>query len=80
MEGKIQKWGNSLAVRIPRAFASQAGLAAGSPVDISLDAGRVVISPTRRHDLVLAEMLRRITADNLHPEADFGPAVGKETW
>jgi len=80
VEGKVQRWGNSLAVRIPKAFASQARLSVDGAVDISLDGNKLIIKAAPRRSPVLADLLARITPENIHEEIDFGPAVGKETW
>jgi antitoxin MazE len=76
MKSRVQKWGNSLAVRIPKSFAVEAGLHANAAVDLSL----VVVQPVAPHPPSLEEQLRGITDDNLPGEWDTGPAVGKEVW
>ena len=73
---RVQKWGNSLALRIPKAFAQQLGLRHNSAVRIRLESGRLVIEPVPRFDL--AELLAAITPDNQHGEAGTGAAVGNE--
>jgi antitoxin MazE len=78
MDTKIQKWGNSLAVRIPKAYAEQMGLFSNSPVRISLEGERLVIESVRR--ATLAELLDEVTPDNLHDEIDWGGPVGNEVW
>ena len=79
MVTSIQRWGNSLAVRIPKAFAAQAKLSEDSDVEISLDGDTIVISPARR-EWQLDELVKRITPANRHREADWGSKSGKETW
>jgi antitoxin MazE len=80
MKTRVQKWGNSLAVRIPKSFAAEAGLRANAAVDLSLLEGALVIQPIVRPPLTLAELLRGITKGNLPTEWDTGPAAGKEVW
>ena len=80
MRARVRKWGNSLAVRIPRSFAEQAGLRENGPIDVSLADGKVLIESVTAPDLTLDELLARITDANLHTEADLGPAVGNEEW
>jgi antitoxin MazE len=79
MKTRVQKWGNSLAVRIPKSFAAEAGLHANATVELSLVDGALVahLAP---QPLSLEELLRGITDDNLPGEWDTGPAVGKEVW
>ncbi len=79
MKTRIQKWGNSLAVRIPKTFAAEAGLHANAPVELSLVEGALVVQPITA-PLSLEELLRGVTEENLPGEWDTGPAVGKEVW
>ncbi len=74
---KLQKWGNSLAIRIPKSFASEIGLQKEAPVDISFNEGKLIISPISD---TLDDLVGRITKNNLHKEVDTGPAVGDELW
>ena len=80
MQTRVQKWGNSLAVRIPKSFAAEAGLHADAAVNLSLVKGKLVVQPIRPQPLTLAELLRGVTKDNLPGEWLTGPAVGKEVW
>jgi antitoxin MazE len=80
MKTRVQKWGNSLALRIPKSFAAEAGLREDAPVDLSLVNGKLVIRPLAPEPLTLDELLRGVTDDNLHGEWDTGPAVGREVW
>lgn len=77
---KVQKWGNSLALRIPTAFAIDAQLEDDSLVEISLVKGKIIITPVPAPTWTLEELLAGITEDNLHHEVDTGGAVGKEVW
>ena len=80
MQTKIQKWGNSLGLRIPRSFAAEAGVGAGSEVELSIRNGDLVVKPARRKTYVLKDLLQRITSRNLHAEVDTGDPVGREVW
>ncbi len=77
---KIQKWGNSLALRIPKAFAAEAQLQNDSLVEISIVEGKIIIAPATTPSWTLDELLAGITKDNLHPETETGTAVGNEAW
>ena len=79
METTIKKWGNSLALRIPRALAQEAGLHYELSVELSLVDGKLVITPIEHSKPDLETMLAQITEDNLHSEVDF-PPVGREVW
>lgn len=74
---RISKWGNSLGIRIPRAFSLDTGLEAGSEVEIAVEGGRIVLTPVAR-DYGLAELAERITPENRHGETDWGDPVGHE--
>ncbi len=80
MQTKILKWGNSLGLRIPKAFAEQAGVKAGSDVDLSVKDGELVVRPRRRQRYELKRLLRAITATNIHKEIETGEPVGREAW
>ena len=80
MRTRVQKWGNSLALRIPKPMAEEARLGQDSAVDVSLVDGRIVILPVPDPRKTLEDMLAGVTAQNMHSEVDFGPAVGKEVW
>lgn len=80
MKTRVQKWGNSLAVRIPKPFATEIGLQQDSPVELSLRDGQLVILPMVEPSLTLEQLLAQVTEDNLHAEIKSGPAVGNEVW
>lgn len=80
MKVQVQKWGNSLALRIPRSFAIESNIAQGSTVEVSLENGRIIVFPIAEPEFSLDEMLSEITAENLHGEVDTGGSVGKEAW
>ncbi len=77
---KVQKWGNSLALRIPKSFASEVGLQTESSVDVSLDVGRLVISPVSKPKPTLKQLLAKVTKENLHHEVETGAPAGNEAW
>lgn len=76
---RIQRWGNSLALRIPKPFAEQTKLRENSPVDVLLRNGRIVVVPAEPA-ITLSELLSDVTDENLHHPIDTGEAVGKEVW
>ncbi len=83
MEQTIQKWGNSLAVRIPKSLARELGLQQGSEVELSSEEGALVLKPRLkrvRRKYNLEEMLAGITDENTQPFIDLGSPVGKEVW
>lgn len=80
MQTKVQKWGNSLGLRIPKSFAEQAGVEAGSDVDLSVEDGELIVRPRRQPRYELKDLLRSVTAKNLHKEVETGDPVGREAW
>lgn len=79
MRAKAQKWGNSLAVRIPKAIADEAGVAERDDIDIDV-IGDVIQIRRCRPEPTLAELLSGVTSTNLHDEVDFGAPQGREAW
>jgi antitoxin MazE len=80
MKVHIQKWGNSLALRIPRPFAEDADVKEGTVVDLSVSEGRLVAAPLRKKRVTLKQLLAKVNRGNLHGEVDSGPSVGRESW
>jgi antitoxin MazE len=77
---KVQKWGNSLALRIPKAFALDAQLENDSFVEISIVEGQIIITPVAAPSWTLEELLAGINKNNLHNEVDTGFTMGNEVW
>ncbi len=80
MQTRIQKWGNSLAIRIPKPFALEIGLEPNSFVEVSVSAGKLLLEPGVESEDTLEQLLAQINEANLHPEVAAGPAVGHEVW
>jgi len=79
MRTRVQKWGNSLAVRIPKPFAEGAGLKLATEVEVSLEKGALRFSAVRPR-WELRALVSKVTTRNRHAEADFGKPVGRESW
>jgi len=77
MQTVVQKWGNSLGIRIPAIYAREFDLKNGSSVDIIEDQGKLIILPKRK---TLEDLLSFVTSDNIHSSVDTGVSVGKEEW
>lgn len=80
MQTKIQKWGNSLGLRIPKSFAAEVKVEAGSTVDLSVIDGELVVKPIRRRKYELRDLLKAINSRNIHREVETGDPVGREAW
>lgn len=80
MTTKVQKWGNSLAIRLPKELAGRLKLTVGTAVDILGGSTKIEIKPIKIGRPTLRELLDKITPENIHPETDWGRPVGKEVW
>ena len=80
MNTKVQKWGKSLGVRIPKALAQDLRLEEGARVDLVAENGRLSVTPVQKKAYSLKDLLGGVTRDNLHGEIDAGSAVGREVW
>jgi antitoxin MazE len=84
MKIRFAKWGNSLAVRIPAAFAKEIGASEGKRAEITVENGALVIRPATRRNkrrrYTLEDLVRGMTKENVHPETEWGPPRGKEVW
>jgi antitoxin MazE len=84
MKIRLAKWGNSLAVRIPAAFAKEIGASEGKRAEITVENGALVIRPAtrgkQRRRYTLEDLMRGMTKENVHPETEWGPPRGKEVW
>lgn len=76
----VQKWGNSLALRIPRSLATESHIEQGSMVDVSLMDGKLLVVPVAKSTYTLEALLAGVTPENLHREVDTGAALGAEAW
>ena len=80
MLARIQKWGNSLGLRIPKRLAVDAKVAEGTSVELNLENGRLVVVPQRKAKCTIKDLVAGITPKNLHGETDTGSPVGREVW
>lgn len=80
MRVTVRKWGNSLAVRLPRTLASDCGLSDGSLAELRLAGGKVILAPMARPQHNLEKLLAGVTKGNLHGEVDAGGPAGREAW
>ena len=76
MKTLVSKWGNSLAVRIPKPFAIETGMDDGSEVEIIVRSGKLILSP----QFSLSDMLSLVNDKNIHPETNEGESIGSEQW
>jgi antitoxin MazE len=77
---QLAKWGNSLAVRIPKSVVGAARLREGDEVTLAVGKGGAIVMRPARRKYQLDELVSKITARNRHDETDWGPQAGKEAW
>lgn len=81
MHVRVQKWGNSLAMRIPKPFAHDAEVKEGTVLNLSVSEGKLVATPVqKKKKFTLKQLLAEVNKNNLHSEVDVGPSVGREVW
>jgi len=80
MKTQIAKWGNSLALRIPKPVAEAAKLHNGDTLDLDVEGPGAVRMRKPKHKPTLEELVARISDQNRHGETDWGEPVGAEVW
>jgi antitoxin MazE len=81
MRRRVQRWGNSLAVRIPAAIAEACAVSEGSEVSVRQEGSEIVLTPEpERKRYLLGELVRGITKRNCQDAVDWRGPVGKESW
>ena len=76
MTTRIQKWGNSLGVRIPKEIAREINIREGSVISFSVESGRLIMSHPKKHKYTLTELLKNFDKKNQHELIDWGPDIG----
>jgi antitoxin MazE len=79
MKTTVQKWGNSLAIRIPRNISRDTKVTEGSSVDVTVDNGNIILSPSA-NQYSLKELLKKVKEENIHSEISTGDRMGGEIW
>jgi len=80
MKVKIQKWGNSLAVRIPKTLAEQTNIETNTTADMSVEGEVLIIRPVQNQQYSLQQLVAEISNKNIHHEVETGITTGKEFW
>ncbi|HET8679022.1 MAG TPA: AbrB/MazE/SpoVT family DNA-binding domain-containing protein [bacterium] len=80
MRVAVRKWGNSLALRIPKALATGSRIKQGSVVEVSVIRGKLVVTPVAGREFALGQLLKRVNARNRHGEIVMGLPAGREAW
>jgi antitoxin MazE len=79
MEVKVQKWGNSLAIRIPKIYATEINVNLGALLTINREDNKLILEPKQEKEK-LEVLLSKVTAENIHEEIETGIGVGNEAW
>ena len=79
MRTAVSKWGNSLALRLPRKLAVDAGLSEGTRVELRVADGALVVTPARPR-YTLSELLAETRPEHAHGEVGWGPPRAEEAW
>lgn len=79
MQVRIEKWEDGLALRLPQSLVNELHLNLGTWVDVSLQAGHLVVTPPDQA-ITLEQLLADVHPENLHSEIEVGDAVGSEVW
>ncbi|WP_304223971.1 AbrB/MazE/SpoVT family DNA-binding domain-containing protein [Gracilinema caldarium] len=77
MQTVVQKWGNSLGIRIPSLYVKEFNLKSGNLVEITEEDGKIVIHPPKK---TLTELLSKVTNENKHSAIETGPSMGNVEW
>jgi antitoxin MazE len=80
MRTRVQRWGNSLGLRIPKAFAAEVSIDAGSSVELSIEDGDLIVRPLQRSKYDIDALVGQIVPSNVHEPVDWGGSVGREAW
>ena len=80
MTSIVAKWGNSLAIRIPKSVAEKAHITEGIGIDFSVEGNSIIITPQKKRKYTLDELLEGMTPDNFHSEFEPSNTVGNEDW
>jgi antitoxin MazE len=83
MKIEFLRWGNSLALRVPKAFAEEIGAVEGKRAEMTTENGVLVVKvakPKKRRRYSLERLVNGITEENRHAEVDWGAPVGDEAW
>ncbi|UNC91341.1 AbrB/MazE/SpoVT family DNA-binding domain-containing protein [Candidatus Contubernalis alkaliaceticus] len=77
---QIKKWGNSLALRIPKSFAKEINLDTGTKINLTIENGKLIIEPLKQNKYKLNDLLSEVNENNIHSEYSTGKPRGKEIW
>jgi len=80
MHIRVERWGNNLAVRIPKSLAENAEVKEGMVVDLTIRQRKIVAIVAQKEKWPLKQLLDKVNNMNRHAEIDFGAPIGRESW
>ena len=82
MLAKVQKWGNSQGIRVPKTLLDELQIHVGDEVNISVEEGKIIVEPlrTKRGSVRIVDLVAEMPANYVVEELDWGEPIGKETW
>lgn len=80
MVSKVQRWGNSQGLRLPKHILESADISVGDDVEVIPQEGQILIKKASKRKFDLAEMVSRMPRNYKVQEESFGEPVGKEEW
>ena len=80
MRVRVERWGNSLAIRIPKFLAENAELIEGMIVELTIRQKQIAAIMVQKRKRSLEQLLDKVTSKNLHAEIDLGAPIGRESW
>jgi len=80
MEAKLQKWGNSDGIRIPRNILKSLNLKTNDIVDLKYEDDKIIISKPRKEKISLEERFAKYKGENLTKDFTWDDPKGKEIW
>lgn len=80
MTGQVGKWGNSLAVRLPKDMVQELGIKVNDTIDFTIEKGKIVLEVVEDEPSFTLEELLKDYPDTQEEEVDWGHGVGLEAW
>ena len=80
MEIRLQKWGNSLGIRIPSTILKSLDLKSNDKINLDLDDDRIIITKAKKGKISLKERFNEYNGDKLTKEFNWDDARGREIW
>ena len=80
MNTKVQKWGNSLGIRLPLSITKSLNIKANTSIQIKIEGDKILIQPIKNIEFDLKELISHINESNHHDEQEWGNPIGNEIW